>query len=195
VFGGERLGLGRCPAHAQVDGLPAPEVLRQIVAGGARRRSERLPSLRGMAFNLRKCTHRALAVDYDRIVAELTAVGDRLAGDRDVADALAKTWPRWRQEHRDIREANARGEELVALLRTLVLQHDPRYGPEIAATVRLAEFNPAVTRADRSRPALLYIRLPEHLHGRLKGKGRSLIRLYNARLDAEIEFEESEVGP
>ena len=194
VFGGERLGLGRCPAHVQVRGLPASEVLRQIVAGAGRRRSERLPSLRGFAFNLRVCMHRALAVDYDRIVTELAAASDRMTTDRDVADALAKAWPRWRQEHHDIRVANAHGEELVALLRTMVLQHDPRYGPEIAASVQLAEYNPAVARADRSRRALLYVRLPEHLRGRLKGKGRSLIQLYGARLDAEIRFEDSEAG-
>lgn len=193
VFGGERLGLGRCGTHRDLRGLDSLELLRQIVAGAARRRHERPPSLRGFAYNLRRYDAE-LALDYGRIAEHLRKVSAGLRNDPKVAAAVDKAWPRWEREHDRIRKDHEVGEDLVARLRQLAPQHDPRYGPQIAAAIGFADYVPPVEQAGRSRRALLFVTLPEHLHGRLKGKGRSLIRTYSDLLGAEVKIDESGAG-
>jgi hypothetical protein len=194
VFGGERLGLGRCGAHQELHGLGPTEVLRQIVGGAGRRRVERPPTLRGFAYNLRTCGHGRAALDYDRIVEDLGKVGARMQDDRAVAAALDRAWPRWRRERDRIAADQRTGQDLVARLRRLVPQHDPRYGPEIAASLGFADYVPPVAQAGRSRRALLWVTLPQHLHGRLKGKGGGLIRTYGDHLGADVRIDESGAG-
>ena len=61
VFGGERLGLGRCTAHSRLTGLPEEIVFQIVVGASIRRRPERLPSLAGFGHSLRLTGHLQLS--------------------------------------------------------------------------------------------------------------------------------------
>ena len=80
VFGGERLGLGRCSAHSRLTELPPEEIVFQIVVGASiRKRAERLPSLAGFGHSLRLTDHLQLSVDYPAIFKMLTSLDNSIS--------------------------------------------------------------------------------------------------------------------
>ena len=192
VFGGERLGLGRCSAHADVTRLPPAELIFQIVAGAAaRRRRERLPSLYGFAHTFRRAGQPNLALDYKRVMGMLT----RLAADLDrtvtglaAADLIRKTWPTWERQLKDIEAAAAEGERLVTRLKQVVRSEVPGRGPALAAAISLAEYRPARVRSG-ARRALLFVHVPPDKHELFTGTDDRHRRRYEALLGVRVRIE------
>jgi hypothetical protein len=189
VFGGERLGLGVCGRHAPLIGrMAADELIRQIVLGtfhrSHRRDAEPLPSLRGFAFNLRKNpAFEQLALDFrwiygtlDRMTVRVEPAATFLANRRDGGRRS------WTAEFEEISRGKGRGEELVAQLRIMVRQIVAYDGEALAQALRLADFTPSRTIRDEVRPALLFVHVPEHLRGAFKGRNRSHLDQFTARL-------------
>jgi hypothetical protein len=190
VFGGERLGLGRCSAHADTTRLLPGELIFQIVAGTAgRRRRERLPSLRGFADTLRRAGHPDLALDYKRIMgmlSQLTASLDGTATGRAAGDLIRDTWPAWERQLKDIEAAAAEGERLVMQLKQVVRSEIPRHGPALAAAISLAEYRPVMSRRQQ---ALLFVHVPPDKHGLFIGTEGRHRRRYEAILGVSVRIE------
>jgi hypothetical protein len=183
VFGGERLGLGRCDRHSRVRDLPVPEILFQIVAGAAlRKRKEHLPSLQGFAHNLRGVDQDELALDFDWIHRTLGEVAHRARQDATVAAAVRETKPRWDKQLNEIRENAVKGRRLVEQLRELV-------PPALAATISYADYRPPVRRGGADRQALLYVKVPDHQHGQFIGTKGANIKSYRERLGVFVDIE------
>jgi hypothetical protein len=183
VFGGERVGLGRCAHHSQVRDLPPDEVLFQVVAGAAlRRRKERLPSLQGFAHNLRGVHQHELALDFTWIHRTLEALIHRAQRDATVSTAMADAKPLWDSQITKIATTTQVGRRLVEQLRTLV-------PPALAATIQFADYRPAAQRGGVSRPALLFVKVPEHQRGQFIGPKGANVRSYRDRLGVDVQIE------
>ncbi|WIV57786.1 hypothetical protein [Amycolatopsis nalaikhensis] len=191
VFGGERMGLGRCSRHAGLGDLSAEQLMFQIVVGAsARRRRQRLPSLQGIAHTLRNGGHAQLALDYRKIHSMLGHLAGTLGrgGPRAAIEAMAEMQRPWDRQLQDTGAAAQEGLQLVEKLKQLVLAEDRKFGQAIAAALSLAEFKPAVMRSGRPTP-VLFVNLADDLRGLFIGKGGIRKKAYAARLGVEIEFE------
>lgn len=183
VFGGERLGLGRCAQHSQVRDLPAHEIVFQIVAGAAlRKRKEFLPSLQGFAHNLRGVGQAELALDFDWIHRTLGEVAHRARQDTIVAAAVREMKPRWDKQLKETRENALKGRRLVEQLRKLV-------PPALADTISYADYRPPIRRDGADRQALLYVKVPKHQHGQFIGTKGANIKSYRERLGVFVDIE------
>src|SRR5437763_11085760 len=175
VFGGERMGLGRCSRHSALSGLPAEQLAFQIVVGAsARRRRERLPSLQGFAHTLRNTGHPELALDYRRIHRMLTDLATTMGrgGPRAAIDAMSEMRQPWDRQLTGTAAAAQDGKRLVDDLKRIVLAEDPRYGATLAAALTLAGHKPAVVRDGQvTRRAKLFVNVPENLRGLFIGAG------------------------
>ncbi|MGI5241637.1 hypothetical protein [Dactylosporangium sp. CA-139066] len=193
VFGGERLGLGLCRRHAQaLPGYPPDWLIEQIVAGACvraatrRRDAEPLPSLRGFAHSLRRRGHEELALNFRWIHRTLGGL-ERAAGpyaqalqERRQGAGRYRTRKGWDAELGEIEIGEGRGRQLVERLRELVRWTLRRDGPAIAAALELADFNPAREVRGQMRPALLFVRLPEHYRGLFKAHSRQFAESLSA---------------
>lgn len=191
VFGGERMGLGRCSQHAAVARLSPEQMLFQIVIGAtARRRRERLPSLLGFAHTLRNAEHLALAVDYRRIHSMLSNLAATLErGARTpAANAMAEMREPWARQLESTGVAATKGAQLVEQLKQIVLRDDRRFGAAIAAALSLGEFRPSVLRSGVPTP-VLFINLPDNLRGPFIGPSGVRKQSYARQLGVEIDFE------
>jgi hypothetical protein len=192
VFGGERLGLGRCSAHADVTRVPPDELIFQIVAGAAaRRRRERLPSLYGFAHTLRRAGQPDLALAYKRVMGMLKRLAadlDSTVSGRASADLIRKTWPTWEQQLKDIETAAIEGDRLVTRLKQVVRSEVPRHGPTLAAAISLAEYRPARVRSG-ARRALLFVHVPPGKHELFTGTDDRHRRRYEAVLGVRVRIE------
>ena len=193
VFGGERLGLGRCSAHRNLTRLTPQDLMFQIVAGSAaRRRRERLPSLYGFAYTLRRARHPDLALDYERILAmlgQLEATLGHAAGGRAAAQSIRDTWPTWERQLKEVQTAAVEGERLVARLRQLIRSEIPHDGPALAAATSLAEYRPARFRAGAQRRAMLYVHVPRDKHDVFNGPGDKRRHRFEAILKVTVRIE------
>lgn len=202
VFGGERLGLGRCASHATLTRLPPEEIVFQIVAGAAGRGGrQQPPSLQGFAHTLRRAGHRELALDYLGILQLLTALatGERaLSAKTDaqrrtaatVAQSLRRMQPVWDTQYKKTGTATAEGQQLVARLRRIVEAEIPRYGSVIASAISLAEYRPPVIRDGQvMRPGLLFVHVPEEWRGRFVGREGAHARRYAEVLGVRVRIE------
>ncbi|MEV2224516.1 KH domain-containing protein [Nocardia vinacea] len=187
VFGGERMGLGQCARHSEVVGLTADEVMFRIIAGASgRRRQERLPSLQGFAHTLRKCRHEDLAIDYPRIHRLLGAEGNAVRENRQAATAYDRARPDWDRQLATISGDSAEGARLVERLKALV---NSRSGHEVAAAIELAEYKAASTRSGNARPAMLFVKVPQHVRGLFIGSRGEAIRYYSEQLGVRVQIE------
>jgi hypothetical protein len=183
VFGGERVGLGRCAEHSQVLGLSPEELFFQITAGAAlRKRRERLPSLYGFAHNLRGVHQDERALDYPWIHRMLAASTRRAQGDATVLAAMAEANPLWDKQLAAITEAAVQGRRLVEQLRGLL-------PPALAATIAYADYRPPALRGGATRRALLFVRVPEHQRGQFIGPKGANIKSYRDRLGVDVQIE------
>ena len=183
VFGGERVGLGRCSHHSQVRALPPDEVLFQIISGASlRRRNERLPGLLGFAHNLRGVKKPELALDFEWIHRTLTALTHRTRHDATVSNKVAEAKPLWDKQIVEIREAAREGRRLVEQLRTLV-------PPALAATIQYADYRPESRRGGVHRRAMLFVKVPEHQLGQFIGSKGAGIKSYGERLGVDVKIE------
>ncbi|ONI89693.1 hypothetical protein ALI22I_14420 [Saccharothrix sp. ALI-22-I] len=191
VFGGERMGLGRCEQHGGMRGVSPDELMFQIVVGAAaRKRKERLPSLQGFAHNLRNSGHRDLALDYDRIHRLLGVLGREVARDRSASNAMSEMRPVWDRQLAALATTSQEGMRLVERLKRLVIANDRQFGADIAAGIELAEYKPPLQRdGGVGRPARLFVKVPEHLRGRFIGPGGQSIRAYREGLGVEVQIE------
>jgi len=193
VFGGERLGLGRCSAHRNVTRLAPQDLIFQIVAGSAaRRRHERLPSLYGFAYTLRRARHPDLALDYKRIMemlARSAASFDHSAAGRAAAQSIRETWPTWERQLKEIEAAAVDGERLVARLRQLIRSEIPQDGPALAATISLAEYRPVRVRAGTLLRAMLFVHVPLDRREVFNGAEDRRRRRYEAVLGVSVHIE------
>ncbi|WP_410610286.1 KH domain-containing protein [Amycolatopsis sp. lyj-109] len=183
VFGGERVGLGRCAAHRTVKAVPPADLLFQIVTGaGRRRRKERLPSLSGFGYTLRNCEHGKLARDYPAIDRILQALEREAGRDPATATAITEARPGWDRQLAEAEEDRREGERLVEELRGIV-------SPKLARVIRLGEYKRASQRRENSRKAMLFVEVPPHLKGLFIGPKGSNIRSYRERLKVDVQFE------
>lgn len=209
VFGGERLGLGRCSAHANVTQLPSQELIFQIVAGAsARRHRERLPSLQGFAHSLRRAGYGDLALDYEGIMRMLMNVqrglgtaapgrpetlarrGGRVDAREAAARAVQDMQPNWNRQLEESGAAAQEGERLMARLKQVIQADIPYHGQEIAAAIRLAEYRPAIVRnGQQVRGALLFVHVPDHMRGRFIGMQGRNRRRYDEVLGVSVQIE------
>lgn len=190
VFGGERMGLGQCAGHAALAGLAPDELMFRIIAGAtSRRRSERLPSLQGFAHNLRITGHQELAIDYPRIHRLLAAEANAVRGNRMAATAFDRTRPEWDRQLAAVAQTAQEGERLVEQLKTLVISSNPGFGQEVAAAIELAEYKSASSRGGNTRPAMLFVKVPDHLRGRFIGSKGQGIRFYSEKLGVRVQIE------
>jgi hypothetical protein len=193
VFGGERLGLGRCSTHRNVTRLASQDLIFQIVAGSAaRRRRERLPSLHGFAYTLRRARHPDLALDYRGILdmlARLAATLDRSAAGRAAAQLIRDMWPTWERQLKEIEAAAVDGERLLTRLRQLIRSEFPQDGPALAAAISLAEYRPARVRAGTRRRAMLFVHVPPDRHEVFNGAEDRRRRRYEAVLGVSVHIE------
>jgi len=209
VFGGERLGLGRCAMHANVTRLPPRELIFQIIAGAsARRHLERLPSLQGFAHAIRRANHDELALDYRGIMRMLTDAqtgltnpatlgperddrrGWRSGAQEAAIRAMREMRPAWDRQLADTAGAAVEGERLMAKLRQVVQSEIPYHGQEIAAAVRLAEYRPAIIRnGQQVRQPLLFVHVPEHMRGRFIGTQGRNRQHYSEVLQVSVQIE------
>lgn len=196
VFGPERVGLGLCRRHSDVRSLTADELMYQICAGGARRRDVRIPTLRAFGHNLRRSGHPELAVDYRSIRSRLKALEADLGrrGHADSVRAIGRAAPRWDRELADTEGDSKKGELLMERLRQLVRGQDARWGAEIAAQLRLAEFRKARSGPGGDRAAILWIRLPDALRGHFIGPKGARVNAYKSQLGVEIRIEDDRRG-
>lgn len=195
VFGGERLGLGRCAAHSRLTGLPAQEIVSQIVVGAStRKRPERLPSLAGFGHSLRLTGHLTASVDYPAIFAMLNGLDDSMsrwnavpAGSSPVRvrAAMEKAMPDWKRQAAGAKDNQREGERLVAQLRQIVQELLRRDGAAIAATITLAEYKSARPNSQPPVPARLFVNVPENYAGLVMGGGRR--QVYENRLGVEVK--------
>jgi hypothetical protein len=193
VFGGERLGLARCSAHADVTRDPPEELIFQIVAGAsARRHRARLPSLYGFAYTLRRAGHPSLALDYQGVMSMLTRLPAGL-GDTGAAQAAARSIremePEWAGQIAEIEAAAVEGERLVTQLRQLIRSEVRNHGQELAAEISLAEYRPPRVRASGRRSALLFVHVPPGMHGLFIGTDGRHRRRYEAALGVRVNIE------
>lgn len=183
VFGGERVGLGRCSHHSQVRALPPDEVLFQIIAGAAlRKRKERLPSLHGFAYNLRGVKQYDLALDYVWIHRTVLALSQRAQRDSTVSGAMADAKPLWDNQAAAIISNAQDGRRLVEQLRGLV-------PPALAATIAYADYRPPSHRGGATRRALLFVKVPEHQRGQFIGPKGANIKSYRDSLGVDVQIE------
>jgi hypothetical protein len=195
VFGGERLGLGRCSAHSRLTGLPPEEIVFQIVVGASiRRRPERLPSLAGFGHSLRLAGHLQLSVDYPEIFKMLTSLDNSMSrlGAVPANSPLArvraaqeKALAGWERAAAAAHVNDAQGERLVAQLRLMVQELLRRDGAAVATTITLAEYKPARCNSQPPVPGRLFINVPENYAGLVMGGGRR--QLYENRLGVEVK--------
>ncbi|MCP2167447.1 KH domain-containing protein [Goodfellowiella coeruleoviolacea] len=191
VFGGERVGLGRCGRHGSMRGVAPDELVFQIVVGAsARKRKERLPSLQGFAHNLRNSGHRDLALDYERIHRLLDVVGREVSRDRAAAAAISETRPVWARQLAGLASTSQEGRRLVDRLKSLIVAHDRRFGVEVAAAIELAEYKPPIQRDGVvTRRATLFVKVPDHLRGRFIGPRGQNVQAYGAGLGVDVKIE------
>ncbi|MGW0055619.1 hypothetical protein [Nocardia nova] len=186
VFGSERVGLGLCANHSRVRGGAPADLVFEIITGAAgRRRPERLPSLQGFAHTLRNCGHRDLAIDYAGIHRLLQATEPEVRGNRAAAQAFDRSKAGWAAAAAAVATTAHEGERLMEKLRELVIAANPRSGTEVAAAIELAEYKPS----RNTRPAMLFVKVPEHLRGRFIGSGGQGIRFYTAQLGMKVQIE------
>ncbi|MFE2996155.1 KH domain-containing protein [Nocardia sp. NPDC059246] len=190
VFGGERMGLGLCAIHSRVRGLPPDELIFRIIAGASGRRwRERLPSLQGFAHTLRNCGHLNLAIDYPGIQRLLEAEGHAVRGNKASANAFDRARAEWKRQAEAVAQTSLEGERLVKRLRELVVENNPRFGPEIAEVIELAEFKAASIRDGKVRAAMLFVKVPEHLRGHFIGTRGQSIQRYTEELGVKVQIE------
>ena len=195
VFGGERLGLGRCSAHSRLTGLPPEEIVFQIVVGASiRKRAERLPSLAGFGHSLRLTGHLQLSVDYPAIFKMLTSLDNSISRSNAVPAnspparvraAQEKALAGWERAAAAAYINDAEGERLVAQLRQMVRELLRRDGAAIAATITLAEYKPARPNSQPPVPGRLFINVPENYAGLVMGGGRR--QVYENSLGVEVK--------
>jgi hypothetical protein len=198
VFGGERLGLGRCTAHARVTGLPPEDLMFQVIVGAStRRRPERLPSLAGFGHTLRLAGHLQLSVDYPTIFKMLKTIGGSAgrgsagtAGSpaERVRAACESAEPGWVTAAAKVAGHNEEGERLVARLRQIVRELLPRDGAAIAAAITLAEYKPPRPGSQPPVPGRLFVNVPESYGGLFTGAGGSRRQEYERRLGVEVKI-------
>lgn len=193
VFGGERLGLGRCSRHEVVAGMPPNQLLFQIVTGATvRGRRERLPSLPGLAHTLRNTGHPDLALDYRAIHQLLTGLARTLdqSGRRSAASAMRDMQPLWDKQLASAGQAAQDGARLLADLKRIITVEMPRHGEALTGLIRLAEYKPAVFHDGQlARPARLFVHVPEDMRGLFIGKGGERLHRYSERLGVAVEIE------
>jgi hypothetical protein len=183
VFGGERVGLGRCSHHSQVHALPPEEVLFQIITGASlRRNNERLPSLLGFAHNLRGVRKNDLALNFEWIYRTVTALIHRTRHDATVSAKTAEAKPLWDRQIGEIREAAVQGRRLVEQLRAFVPS-------ALAATIEYADYRPESRRGGVHRRAMLFVKVPEHQRGLFIGSRGAGIKSYSERLGVDVKIE------
>ncbi|KDN21863.1 KH domain-containing protein [Amycolatopsis rifamycinica] len=183
VFGGERVGLGRCAGHREVRNLGPEDVLFQIVAGAAlRKRKDRLPSLQGFAHNLRGVGMNELALDFAWIHRTLAAVVRRTQPDAAVSAEAMKAKSEWDEQFEKIKVTSQTGRHLVEQLRGLV-------PTALAGTIEYADYRPATRRGGVDRPALLFVKVPEHQRGHFIGPKGAAIKSYRSRLGVDVQIE------
>lgn len=198
VFGGERLGLGRCSAHSRLTGLPPQEIVFQIVVGASsRRRAERLPSLPGFGHSLRLTGHLEMSVDYRAIFKMLTSLGESMSR-RDavpagstperVRAAAEKALPDWKRQLERTGADNEEGQRLLARLRQIVQQLLPRDGHAIASAITLAEYKPPRPGSQPPVPGRLFVIVPEDYRGLFIGSGGSRRQEYERHLGVEVKI-------
>jgi hypothetical protein len=179
VFGGERVGLGRCTAHREVRSLAAEEILFQIVSGAARRRhKERQPSLSGFGYTLRYCGHGKLARDLPAVHRMLRVLAREVGKDTVTTAAMTEAWPTWDRQLKEATEDRAEGERLIDALRPLM-------GPRLTKEIKLGEYK----RASGARDALLFVEVPDDLVGLFYGKKRANIAKYERLLEVTVKRE------
>ncbi|SFR22894.1 hypothetical protein SAMN04488564_106404 [Lentzea waywayandensis] len=179
VFGGERVGLGRCSAHRAVKSAAPDEVLFQIVGGAARRRhKERQPSLSGFGYTLRYCEHAALAKDLPAVHRMLRALEREVVRNAVTTAAMAESWQAWDRQLKEALEDRAEGERLIAVLRPLVHSR-------LTQEIQLGEYK----RASGARKALLFVEVPDDLAGLFYGKNRGNIAKYEKALGVTVKRE------
>lgn len=194
VFGGERLGLGRCAAHSRLSGLAAQEIVFQIVVGaGIRKRPEQLPSLAGFGHSLRLTGHLEMSVDYPAIFGMLSGFDDSMSRwnavppgspPARVRAAMQKAMPGWEKGIAGALVNREEGERLVAQLKQMVQELLRRDGAAIAATITLAEYKPARPNSQPPAPARLFVNVPEDYAGLVMGGGRR--QIYEDKLGAVV---------
>jgi hypothetical protein len=183
VFGGERVGLGRCSAHQTVKAVPPAELLFQIVTGASRRRrKERLPSLSGFGHTLRNCEHGKLARDYPAVQRMLKSLEREVGRDTATASAMAEARPEWDRQLAEAEEDRREGEQLVDGLRKLV-------PPALAQVIQLGEYKRESRRGQNVRKAMLFVEVPQHLIGSFIGTGGANIRSYRQELGVDVQIE------
>jgi hypothetical protein len=181
------MGLGRCSQHARLTGVLVDELMLQIVAGTAnRRRQERMPTLRGFAYNLRNARKPEPAPSYEVIFGTLQRLSDAIGrlgaipAAMKAGAALEKSMSGWQVEYGDVGEAAKEGGRLVTQLRQLV-QERLRDGYAIAANITLSEYNP--------RLRTLFINLNADYRGRFVGMGGVHRQEFERRLGVAVKFE------
>lgn len=193
VFGGERLGLGRCSHHEVVTGIPPKQLLFQIVTGAtARRRQERLPSLPGFAHTLRNTGHPDLALDYQAIHQLLSGLAMDLdrSGHHTIAIAMRNVQPLWDKQLASAEQAAQDGNRLIEELKRILTAELPRHGDALARVVRLAEYKPAVFRDGQlARAAKLFVHVPNDMRGLFIGRNRERLHHLSERLGVTVEIE------
>ncbi|MFJ8962883.1 hypothetical protein ACIRG5_26190 [Lentzea sp. NPDC102401] len=191
VFGGERMGLGRCSQHGDLTRLSPEQVLFQIILGAtARRRRERLPSLQGFGHALRHAKRPKEAVDYPLIHSMLGNIATTLGrgGRTPASDAMADMQKLWREQRVNTAAAKEQGELLVEKLKQIVLRDDRKFGAAIAGAISLGEFKPSILRNGIPTP-VLFINLPDNLRGPFIGTSGVRKQKYAEQLGVEIDFE------
>jgi hypothetical protein len=194
VYGAERMGLGLCRDHLQVQGMSLDHALFMIVVASASRRpAMRPPSLAGFGHNLRNIGHREIAVDYRAMLTRLRRVHAEAAHQGVRLKDADEQERRWEKEVGTEDGRNAAAEQIVERLRTLVVQRDRRYGSAIAASLRPVQYKPPVDRPGQPvRNGLLFVDVAEDLRGLFAGKGREHLLTYSAQLGVDVRLERKE---
>jgi hypothetical protein len=189
VYGPEEAGLGRCPAHADIPGLPPAEILRQIFHatvlrqtrdGGRPSPRPYLPKLRALNYIFRNAGQ--TSPSYQQLHDACASFAAQPAH-----SAVGELVQRRLQEH-----LVTVGKELARLidgttavrerLRQVLAAHGM---DEIAQALEITDYKPASGLASWKLPehasGLAFWKLPEHLRRRFIGKGGETVKALGER--------------
>jgi hypothetical protein len=175
VYGAKLRGLSLCRMHPAIKNQTAEQIIFQVLAGTALRRSIRLPYLSKVRFTLQKAHGRLYEL---RVIYELFTKVIRNPSSADFARLVRERDVDWKRELVEVGRKQNEGalyfERVRAELVSLGLS-------QVAAGLVYSDYI--------AKNKLLFVRLEESLRGRLIGRGGATIKQIQDRVGVMIKFE------
>jgi hypothetical protein len=175
IYGPKWRGLSLCRSHPAIKTQTAEQLVYQMLAGTALRRSLRLPFLSKVRFTLQKAHGRLYELQS---IYDLFARVSRGSSSVDLLRLVREREPEWKRE---IGEEGTRQRE--------GLRHFERVRAELVS-LGLGQIATALVYSDyRATHKRLFVRLDESLRGRMVGRGGATIKQIQDRTGVTITFE------